>query len=174
MYRVGRARGGLSSRELDGSYDCAEERYYTMMEQPATATPLNRDSLLQTRGGSWTKDEHVLFADGKRVEGANLLEFLRWAWESFQWTAGASPPQWRIGSASDPAQCGLGSSAGHRCLGLCLSGLAAGAFMLQRRTADEWGRGQGADARIKKLPPGWDLLDGQQRVGISAPRVVWL
>jgi hypothetical protein len=43
-------------------------------------------------------------------------------------------------------------------------GLPLGSFMLQRRGPDGQGRGPGADARIHRLPEGWDLLDGQQRL----------
>jgi len=105
------------------------------------------------------------FANHRKVEGANLLEFLRWARKSFQWTGVetlpdngvlALPPIQR-NAAWDPRQVVDAWDSVFR-------GLPLGAFMLQRREGEKMGVGLGADARIERLPQGWDLLDGQQRV----------
>ena len=104
----------------------------------------------------------MLFSNSATVEGRKLAEFLLWARMSFEWEDGTPPDQCVLAlppiqrnSAWNPRQVvDVWDS--------IFRGLPLGAFMLQKRVADKLGRAP--NSGNKKLPEGWDLLDGQQRV----------
>ena len=67
---------------------------------------------------------------------------------------------------------------------LALRGLPLGSLMLVRREEGKWGKSTASNGPVHELPPGWDLLDGQQRIralvlGLRGPvleekRCLWI
>jgi hypothetical protein len=126
---------------------------------------------VQFRGGRRPRILHLgtgeglMFEGDQRVKGVKLVEFIRWARESFEWKDGHPPPTNGV-LALPPIQ--RNAAWGPRQVvdvwDSVLRGLPLGTFMLQLRKPGQWGLRMGADARKESLPPGWDLLDGQQRL----------
>lgn len=100
------------------------------------------------------------------VRSMKLVEFLKWAKDSF--THQGANPEPKYGILALPAIQRDAAWKADQVANLwdsVLRGLPIGAFMLQQRASDSQGRIAASGARIKSLPQqGWDLLDGQQRL----------
>jgi Protein of unknown function DUF262 len=106
----------------------------------------------------------MLFENHRQIDSIKLVEFIRWARESFNWEGGQPPANGVLALPPIQRNAAWGPRQVVDVWDSVLRGLPLGTFMLLPRDAGKLARRMGTDAPNEATVQGWDLLDGQQRL----------